>query len=159
MKYFLFFLREAIKANLNNYLKWNQMEIWCHCMWGLIQDTSRLLYPNSKQRYILLLFILFLFLYNNEGDSVVLFRTQYFNSQVKTFIIKFIYKDNNIGIIKSINKNNKVFINQSIIKTTYTLITWITQLNKGRQAIWKVLLHNLQIKGTLSGRPWLKNQI
>ena len=92
-------------------------------MWGLIQDTSRLLYPNSKQRYILLLFILFLFLYNNEGDSVVLFRTQYFNSQVKTFIIKFIYKDNNIGIIKSINKNNKVFINQSIIKTTYTLIT------------------------------------
>ena len=65
-------------------------------MRGLIYDTFRLLYPNSEiysSRYF----------FYGEGDSIVLFRTQYFNSHVKKFIIKFINKHNNIGIIKTTN--------------------------------------------------------
>ena len=65
-------------------------------MWGF--DRGHLDYCIRIQRHILQGI-----LFNSEGDSVVLFRTQHLNSQEKTFIRKFINKHNNIGIIKATN--------------------------------------------------------
>ena len=103
---FLIFSREAIKANLNHYSPLKMKPNGNLPLLFVGFDTGHFQIIVSEFRAEVYSSRYFFY---SEGDSVVLFRTQYFNSQVKTFIIKFIYKDNNIGIIKSINKITKFY--------------------------------------------------
>ena len=83
-----------------------------------------------------------------------LFRSQYFNSQVKKFIIKFVNKHNNIGIIKTTN-----FIESINNQTTYTHNLNNTAQQREAGNLKKYCYTIFKSKGPYQEGHWLKNQI